>query len=143
MDFTKTFSYQPLIDEGFENTKSFFSLLGVSYYLTREENASLISHLFSKVPPGSSIVFDYADETLFTAKGTSNRVEHMVKMAAASGEPMKSCFTYQDIQQMLELSGLLIYEHLSPDDINDRFFCNRTDDLSAFETIHFIHAVKK
>ncbi|MFB0635788.1 class I SAM-dependent methyltransferase [Bacillus rugosus] len=143
MDFTKTFSYQPLIDEGFENTKTFFSLLGVSYYLTREENASLIRNLFSNVPSGSSIVFDYADETLFTAKGTSNRVEHMVKMAAASGEPMKSCFTYQEIENQLESSGLLIYEHLSPDDINDQFFNNRTDDLSAFETIHYIHAVKK
>nr|WP_087992188.1 class I SAM-dependent methyltransferase [Bacillus subtilis] len=143
MDFTKTFSYQPLIDEGFENTKTFFSLLGVSYYLTREENASLISHLFSHVPSGSSIVFDYADETLFTAKGKSNRVEHMVKMAAASGEPMKSCFTYQEIEHLLESAGLLIYEHLSPDDIHNLFFGNRIDDLSAFETIHYIHAVKK
>ncbi|MGV7098985.1 class I SAM-dependent methyltransferase [Bacillus subtilis] len=143
MDFTKTFSYDPLLDEGFKNTKTFFSLLGVSYYVTQEENASLISNLFSHVPPGSSIVFDYAAETLFTAKGTSNRVEHMVKMAAASGEPMKSCFTYQEIEHLLESSGLLIYEHLSPDDINDLFFSNRKDNLSAFETIHYIHAVKK
>lgn len=143
MDFTKTFSYQPLIDKGFENTKTFFSLLGVSYYLTREENAGLISNLFSHVPSGSSIVFDYADETLFTAKGTSNRVEHLVKMAAASGEPMKSCFTYDEIEKMLDTSGLLIYEHLSPADINGLFFGNRTDYLSAFETIHYIHAVKK
>ncbi|MCY9406372.1 SAM-dependent methyltransferase, partial [Bacillus spizizenii] len=28
-------------------------------------------------------------------------------------------------------------------DMNDQFFNNRTDDLSAFETIHYIHAVKK
>ncbi|MCY9108583.1 SAM-dependent methyltransferase, partial [Bacillus atrophaeus] len=27
--------------------------------------------------------------------------------------------------------------------INDLFFNNRTDYLSAFETIHYIHAVKK
>lgn len=113
------------------------------YAPTAGQEASLISNLFSHVPPGSSIVFDYADETLFTAKGTSNRVEHMVKMAAASGEPMKSCFTYQEIEHLLESSGLLIYEHLSPDDINDLFFSNRKDNLSAFETIHYIHAVKK
>lgn len=56
---------------------------------------------------------------------------------------MKSCFTYQEIENQLESSGLLIYEHLAPDDINDQFFNNRTDDLSAFETIHYIHAVKK
>lgn len=143
MDFTKKFSFQKLIDEGFENKKTFFSLLGVSYYLTKEEISRLISSLFAKAPIGSSIVFDYADENLFEEKGISNRVENMVKMASASGEPMKSCFTYNEIENMLEKSGLQIYEHLSPVQINDRFFSNRMDYLTAFETIHYIHAVKK
>lgn len=143
MDFTKKFSYQNLVDEGFDNNKTFFSLLGVSYYLTKEENSSLIDHLFAKVPSGSSIVFDYADENLFKEKGVSNRVENMVKMASASGEPMKSCFSYFEIEKMLEKSGLLIYEHVSPAKINELYFENRNDYLSAFETIHYIHAVKK
>lgn len=143
MDFTQKFCYQNLVDEGFEYKKTFFSLLGVSYYLTKEEISNLITNLFSKVPAGSSIVIDYADENLFEEKGVSNRVENMVKMASASGEPMKSCFTFQEIENMLEKSGLLIYEHLSPDAINDLFFNNRTDYLSAFETIHYIHAVKQ
>jgi methyltransferase (TIGR00027 family) len=91
MDFTQTFSYQSLIDEGFGNKKTFFSLLGVSYYLTKEEISSLINHLFAEVPAGSSIVFDYADENLFKEIGFSNRVENMIKMAEASGEPMESC----------------------------------------------------
>lgn len=143
MDFTKKFRHQDLISEGFENKKTFFSLLGVSYYLSAEDNASLINDLFANVPSGSSIVFDYADEKLFEEKGLSNRVENMLKMVSSGGEPMKSCFTYDEIENMLEKSGLLIYEHLSPAMINDLFFRNRTDYLSAFETIHFIHAVKK
>ncbi|RTQ92635.1 class I SAM-dependent methyltransferase [Lysinibacillus telephonicus] len=143
MDFTTKFCHQDLLDEGFDNKKTFFSLLGVSYYLTAEENASLINDLFANVPSGSSIVFDYADEKLFEEIGFSNRVENMVKMASASGETMKSCFTYDEMENMLEKSGLLIYEHLSPTMINELFFRNRTDYLSAFETIHFIHAVKK
>ncbi|OAJ73434.1 SAM-dependent methyltransferase, partial [Brevibacillus sp. SKDU10] len=110
MDFTKKFSYQELINEGFDNKKTFFSLLGVTYYLTKEEISGLIAHLFTKVPSGSSIVFDYADENLFKEKGISNRVENMVKMASASGEPMKSCFSYFEIEKILEESGLLIYE---------------------------------
>lgn len=143
MDFTKAFSYQNLLNNGFENKKTFFSLLGVSYYLTKEETRRLMENLFAKVPIGSSIVFDYADETLFNINGKSNRVANMVKMAAASGEPMKSCFSYNEVEDMLEKSGLLIYEHLSPNTINGNFFSNRTDYLSAFETIHYIHAVKK
>lgn len=143
MDFSKKFSFQNLIDEGFEYKKTFFSLLGVSYYLTKEEISILINQLFEMVPIGSSIVFDYADERFFEEKGMSNRVENTIKMAAVGGEPMKSCFTYHEIEHLLEKSGLLIFEHLTPDMINDRFFRNRTDYLTAFESIHYIHAVKK
>lgn len=143
MDFTREFSYQGLIDGGFTNQKTFFSLLGVSYYLTKEENANLIRHLFDAVPSGSSIVLDYADEKLFEEKGLSNRVENMVKMASVGGEPMKSAFSYTEMENLLEASGLLIYEHLSPAAINDLFFRDRTDYLTAFETIHYIHAVKQ
>ncbi|MCU9595890.1 class I SAM-dependent methyltransferase [Caldibacillus thermolactis] len=144
MDFTKNFIYQRLKENGFdENKKTFISLLGVTYYLTKEENINLIKNLFAKVPSGSSIVFDYADETLFEEKGKSNRVENMVKLAFASREPMKSSFAYHELESILEQSGLLIFEHLSPTMINNLYFQNRTDYLSAFETIHYIHAVKR
>lgn len=72
MDFTKGFSKQALVNEGFEHKKTFFSLLGVTYYFTQEELSSLIECLFELVPVGSSIVFDYPDENLFTEKGLSN-----------------------------------------------------------------------
>ncbi|WP_407407788.1 class I SAM-dependent methyltransferase [Peribacillus sp.] len=144
MDFTRPFAIQDLIGKGFmPNKKTFLSLLGVSYYLTKEEHANLINEWFAKLPSGSSIVFDYADDNLFEEKGLSNRVQNMVQMASASGEPMKSCFTYEEMEKMLENSGLLIYEHLSPVAIQNKFFGGRTDYLSAFETIHYIHAVKK
>ncbi|EJS56586.1 class I SAM-dependent methyltransferase [Bacillus nitratireducens] len=143
MDFTKDFSKQKLVNEGFENKKTFFSLLGVTYYLTKEELSSLIECLFEMVPKGSSIVFDYPDENLFTEKGLSNRVENMVKMAMVGGEPMKSCFSYAEMEALLEKAGLLIYEHLSPEDINKLYFEGRNDYLEAFETVHYVHAVKK
>ncbi|OUA10431.1 SAM-dependent methyltransferase [Bacillus thuringiensis serovar finitimus] len=143
MDFTKGFSYEQLRNEGFENKKTFFSLLGVTYYLTKEELSSLIEYLFAMVPEGSSIVFDYPDENLFAEKGLSNRVENMVKMAAVGGEPMKSCFSYAEMEALLEKAGLLIYEHLSPKDINTFYFEGRNDYLKAFETVHYVHAVKK
>ncbi|MDA1649059.1 MULTISPECIES: class I SAM-dependent methyltransferase [unclassified Bacillus cereus group] len=143
MDFTKGFSYEQLRNEGFENKKTFFSLLGVTYYLTKEELSSLIECLFEMVPEGSSIVFDYPNENLFTEKGLSNRVANMVKMAAVGGEPMKSCFSYTEMEALLEKAGLLIYEHLSPEDINTLYFEGRNDYLKAFETVHYVHAVKK
>jgi len=143
MDFTNGFSKQELVNEGFGNKKTFFSLLGVTYYLTKEELSSLIECLFAMVPEGSSIVFDYPDENLFTEKGMSNRVENMVKMATVGGEPMKSCFSYEEMEVLLEKAGLLIYEHLSPEDIHKLYFEGRNDYLEAFETVHYVHAVKK
>ncbi|WP_342714928.1 class I SAM-dependent methyltransferase [Bacillus paramycoides] len=143
MDFTKGFSSEQLRNEGFENKKTFFSLLGVTYYLTKEELSRLIERLFAMVPEGSSIVFDYPDENLFKEKGLSNRVENMVKMAAVGGEPMKSCFSYNEMEALLEKAGLLIFEHLSPEDINKLYFEGRNDYLKAFETVHYVHAVKK
>lgn len=44
---------------------------------------------------------------------------------------------------MLENSGFLMYEHLSPNTINELYFDNREDYLTAFESIHYIQAVKK
>lgn len=143
MDFTKNFSASHLADAGVKAEKSFASLLGVSYYLTKEELTDLLKQIFFNLPEGSSIVFDYADENLFTKKGLSNRVENMVKMAEASGEPMKSCYTYEEMEKLLDQAGLLIYEHLSPAEINNLYFKKREDYLTAFETIHFVHAVKK
>lgn len=109
----------------------------------RDEISSLIKHLFAKILPGSSIVFNYANETHYEEKGMSNRFENMVEMASASGESMKSRFTNNEIQTMLEESGLLIYEHLTSNAIQDLFFSDRTDYLYAYETVHFIHAVKR
>ncbi len=143
MDFTKEFTNTALTKAGFKQEKSFFSLLGVTYYLTKPEIKDLLEDLFDQMPSGSSIVFDYADENLFHESGLSNRVKNTVAMAAVGGEPMKSCFAYGEMESLLEDVGLLIYEHLTPIEIDDRYFRNREDYLSAFETIHYIHAVKK
>lgn len=142
MDFTKEFSNAALTKAGFKQERTFFSLLGVTYYLTKPEIKDLIKNLFNQMPSGSSIVFDYADENLFHELGLSNRVKNTVAMAAVGGEPMKSCFTYGEMESLLEDVGLLIYEHLTPIEIDDRYFRNREDYLTAFETIHYIHAVK-
>ncbi|PZT56835.1 class I SAM-dependent methyltransferase [Paenibacillus silvae] len=144
MDFTRdTVSADWTDAAGLDKVKTLFTLLGVSYYLSKSDISRLMYHIFTEMPAGSSIVLDYADEHLFQEKGQYHRVEHMVKMAEMSGEPMQSCFTYKEMEQLMENAGLLIYEHLPPEDIQDRYFRDRTDHLSAFETIHFIHAVKK
>ena len=55
---------------------------------------------------------------------------------------MKFATSLPKLEQLLAQQQLLIYEHLSPQDIQNQYFSNRDDDLQAFETIHYIHAVK-
>ena len=143
MDFTKEMSLDKLISAGFDpEKKTVFSLLGVTYYLKKEVLQQLFGTIFKDLPKGSSIVFDFADEHLFTEPGIFNRVQNMVKMAQASGESMKFVASLIELEQMLAELKLLVYEHLSPQDIQNQYFSNRNDDLQAFETIHYIHAVK-
>ena len=143
MDFTKELSLEKLLAAGFDpSKKTVFSLLGVTYYLTASELQKILHVFFKDLPQGSSIVFDFADEHLFTKPGIFNRVQHMVQMAQASGEPMKFATSLSDLEKLLSKEQLLIYEHLSPQDIQNQYFANRHDDLQAFETIHYIHAVK-
>ena len=144
MDFTKELSLASLIEQGFDPTKkTVFSLLGVTYYLTKEIFKQLLNTLFKDLPKGSSIIFDIADERLFTETGIFNRVRNMVQMAAASGEPMQFCSSIAQLEQLLAQQDLYIFEHLSPQAIQNRYFVDREDDLQAFETIHYVHAVKK
>lgn len=81
IDFTKERSIEKLISAGFDpHKKTIFSLLGVTYYLTKEVLQQLFDTLFKDLPIGSSIVFDFADERLFSEKGIYHRVQHMVQL---------------------------------------------------------------
>jgi methyltransferase (TIGR00027 family) len=123
------------------NARSIFSWLGVTYYLSKAQILKTLKDIVSIAPRGSSIIFDYADQDLFDPERTSPRVQKMVAMAAATGEPMLSGFSYRELEKLLEEVGLLIYEHLAPAEIEKEFFAARSDDYHAFENTHFVLAV--
>lgn len=90
---------------------------------------------------GSTLVFDCADEDLFTSD--IKRVQNMAAMAAAGGEPMRSCFSYLELEKLLEEHGFLIYEYLTPEDIQKQFFEEQYGNMTAFEHIDYVIAVHK
>ena len=142
VDFTKDNLRDRLAENGFdENKKTFFSWLGVSYYLSQDEIGGFLENLSSFAADGSTLLFDYADENLFTSD--VRRVQNMLAMAQAGGEPMKSCFSYGCLEKLLSKYNFLIYEFLSTNDIQEKYFGNRTDFLTAFENINYALAVLK
>ena len=140
IDFTKDNIGDKLIEAGFKpEEKTFISWLGVFMYLEQSAIEKVLQNLSSLAANGSDLIFDYADDSLFQAE--ERRVQNMIAMAKAGGEEMKSCFDQMSLEHMLSTHHFLTYEHLSRREIQNRFFSERNDWLSAFEHINYVHAV--
>ena len=142
VDFTKDSLTEQLIAAGFDQSvKSFFSWLGVTYYLSVEAIDAMLSSLSELCADGSSLVFDYPDEDFFEAP--EKRVQNTIMMAKAGGEPMKTAFSYSELETLLEKHGFLIYELLTPDDIQRDVIDKAGADMKAFEHVNYSLAVRK
>ena len=142
VDFTKDSLTERLIAAGFDpSAKSFFSWLSVTYYLSAEAIDTMLSALSSICADGSTLVFDYPDEYFFDAP--EKRVQNTIMMAKAGGEPMKSAFSYAELEKLLEKHGFLIYELLTPDDIQRDIIEKTGADMKAFEHVNYCLAVRK
>ena len=142
VDFTKDSLKERLIAAGFDpNVKSFFSWLGVTYYLSSEAIGKTLTELSSLCADGSTLVFDYPDENFFDAP--ERRVQNTIMMAKAGGEPMQSAFSYSELEKLLEKHGFLIYELLTPDDIQRDIIDRAGADMKAFEHVNYCLAVRK
>lgn len=141
VDFTKDSLTERLIVTGFDpSVKSFFSWLGV-YYLSAEAIDTMLSALSGLCADGSTLVFDYPDEDFFAAP--EKRVQNTIMMAKAGCEPMQSAFSYSELEKLLEKHGFLIYELLTPDDIQRDEIDKAGADLKAFEHVNYCLAVRK
>ena len=142
VDFTKEGAAERLTSNGFDpSVKSFFSWLGVTYYLSAEAIDTMLAALSGLCADGSTLVFDYPDENFFDA--TERRVQNTIMMAKAGGEPMQSAFSCEELEKLLEKHGFLIYELLTPDDIQKDIIDKAGADLKAFEHVNYCLAVRK
>ena len=92
-------------------------------------------------PRVDELVFDYPDENFFDA--SEKHVQNTIMMAQAGGEPMQSAFSYPELEKLLETHGFLIYELLTPDDIQRDIIDKAGADLKAFEHVNYCLAIKK
>lgn len=142
VDFTADDLAACLLAAGFDPTaKSFFSWLGVTYYLSAEAIGKMLAALASLCADGSSLVFDYPDENFFEAP--ERRVQNTIMIAKAGGEPMQSAFSYAELEALLERHGFLIYDLLTPDDIQRDIIDRAGAEMKAFEHVRYCLAVRK
>lgn len=142
VDFTKESLVDALRRSSYDpKQSSFFSWLGVSYYLDRDVIFETLRNIASISAPGSTIVFDYLDADAFVPERSSKRMQQMIWMASQLGEPLKAGFDPQTFGAQLDRIGLRLEENLSPAAIDARYFSGRPDRYHAVEHFHYARAL--
>jgi methyltransferase (TIGR00027 family) len=112
---------------------AFLSWLGVSMYLTRPAIGTTLDFLASTAA-GSEVVLDYFDQD---APGVVDRVATALidQRAALSGEPFRSRFHRGELARELEARGFHGVRDLGADEVNARYFADRSDGLKVVSQV--------
>ncbi|MBI1919628.1 MAG: class I SAM-dependent methyltransferase [Geobacter sp.] len=142
VDFTRQSLGAALAASSYDpHALTFFSWLGVTYYLPRDTVLATLREIAAIAPSGSMVVFDYLDCDAFLPWKAAPRVLLMLRSVRELGEPMQTGFDPLTIEAELAPLGLRLRDDLSPFDIHARFFLGRTDHYRACEHAHFACAV--
>ncbi|MEM7017215.1 MAG: SAM-dependent methyltransferase, partial [Pseudomonadota bacterium] len=110
IDFEKTALNDVWIDNA---SPDFISWLGVTYYLTREAIAGTLKTLAECTQSGSQLVLDYWQDA--PPMSLSSPLLRGAQFAVAlQGEPMRSFFRPQDIEQLAIECGWQVQENCNP-----------------------------
>lgn len=106
-----------LVSGGFRPAeKAFFSLLGISYYLSEADFRSLLRSVGRLAAAGSVLCLDYPTDE------ESRSVSVNRALAQGTGEAMKARYSPNAMEALLSGSGFRIREHLSAEDMTRRYF---------------------
>lgn len=141
IDFEHHSIDEALIEAGFDpNKKTFFSILGVSYYLTLETLKKTFYRISKISSLGSVIVFDYPDDASWKNSEIQNRVKKLKVLTQELGEVMTDGFNIEELSKALQENDYNVIDHQLPKQIHNKYFYNRKDDLRGFEHVHFVTA---
>jgi len=143
VDFEKESLAEALMRSSYDpQVPSFFSWLGVTYYLTRGAIFATLRAIADIAPAGSAVIFDYLDTDAFVPEKAAKRVKIMIRDARQiAGEPMITGFAPSVLATDLARLGLRLQEELSPSEIQELYFKGRKDGYYACEHLHFAWAV--
>ncbi len=128
-DFEKQTLSDALQRSGFNaDQATFFSWLGVTPYLTLEAAMATLRFIASG-PAESGVVFDYAVERSLLSPMEQMALDALSSRVARAGEPFQLLFRPEDLIGMLRTLGFRHIEDLGSNEIESRYFNNRTDGL--------------
>lgn len=133
---------EKIINEGFDtNKKTLVSLLGLSYYLEKEEFLNLLERILKIINEGSVILFDYPNNIVDEEKGK------LKSLASESKEEMKTNYDAKDFISTLERNNAYICEDLTNKEIDKYFYdyntINIKEPIHAQKSVNYMMIVKK
>ena len=140
VDFAKDDMNTKLLKSGFRSDlPTFFSIPGVSYYLTLPILKSTVKKIENLVEAPVEICLDFPDQTTFK-RAENDRVSVLAKITEGLSEAMTGTYAFTELKEMLSQHGFYIDRHMTPEEIQEEFFSGRDDGLHAFENVHFLTA---
>lgn len=141
-DLSESSWMKKLLEAGFcQEHDSFASLLGISYYLEKEDWRRILCSIGELWKEDSCICFDYPQAQ---AGDVSQKNE---QLAAGAGERMQARYTPEEMEKLLEACGFSVREHRDHQEITGEFFAaynrvNREHEMRAPEGVGYVMAVR-
>lgn len=137
VDFEKQRMTEQLLKAGFDpKIPAFFSILGVTYYLTLDVFSDTLTQIAELSAPESAVVFDYPMKT----GEYPERVARLERITASLGEQMRGGYDYNEVSRTLYALGFQIDTYLPPEKVQAEYFTGRKDGMKAFENVSLLSA---
>jgi len=120
--------------------KAFFSWLGTVPYLSVEAVFKVLRSLAAYATRGSEIVFDYSIPPDMWAPEDRQALGRILRIIARQGEALQSFFEPDAFPDDVSHLGYHIFENISPAELNDRYFSDRSDGLMTHSAAYILHA---
>jgi methyltransferase (TIGR00027 family) len=130
VDFSKEQLSTALVKAGLRAEEpTFFSWLGVTQYLEPSDVLSTLTAIASFAANGGGVVFDYSIPPAQLALQQRTAFGQLAARLAAAGESFRASFEPGRLDEAMMAMGFHQLRDMGPDELNAKFFSNRTDGL--------------
>ena len=137
VDFEKETMVGRLLSAGFSPEKpTFFSILGVTYYLTLPVFTETLRQIELLASLGSVLVFDLP----LRSGERPPRVAALERITADLGEPMRGGYDHAEVSRALYALGFQIDTYYTPRMVQEHYFADRADGMHAWENVCLLSA---
>lgn len=101
-----------------EDQLSISSMLGLSYYLTKDEFKKMLKQLSKYLLKGSRLVFDYPS----IQESKETKINEM--LAKEADESMKAKYSFAELKEILNQCHLIIIQHENHQTVTEKYISN-------------------